>query len=309
MIICQVHLIIDAEVEGEWLRCMKIKHVPDVIATGLVRSFRQLLILGFFFLFFLPLYAQETGYQRIDNISYYSKRISKSDSYIQSRCKLDIYVPKNRKGFSTIVWFHGGGLTSGEKYIPSELEDKGVGVVAVNYRMHPKVKAPAYIEDAAAAVAWVFNKIQEYGGDSTKIYLSGHSAGGYLASMVGLDKSYLAKYDINADRIAGLIPLSGHTITHFTIRKEMGISGTQPIIDKYAPLFHVRSEAPPLLLITGDRALELLGRYEENAYLMRMMKVIGHQETRLMELDGYDHDMTAPSFRLILQEIKRIEGK
>jgi hypothetical protein len=138
------------------------------------------------------------------------------------------------------------------------------------------------------------------------LILSGYSAGGYLVSMVGLDKSWLEPYHIDADRIAGLIPFSGHTITHFTVREERGIKGTQPIIDNLAPLFHVRPDAPPLLLLTGDRSLELLGRYEENAYMMRMMKVCGHQETALYELQGYGHDIIAPGIPLLLKEIERI---
>ncbi|WP_234408376.1 lipase [Marinilabilia salmonicolor] len=73
-----------------------------------------------------------------------------------------------------------------------------------------------------------------------------------------------------------------------------------------APLFHVRADAPPLLLITGDREKEMLGRYEENAFLMRMMKVVGHKETRLYEMDGYGHGMTFPAFPLLLEEVKRI---
>jgi len=52
-------------------------------------------------------------------------------------------------------------------------------------------------------------------------------------------------------------------------------------VDDLAPLYHVRKDAPPLLLITGDRELEMLGRYKENAYLWRMMKVVGHTDTRL----------------------------
>ena len=77
--------------------------------------------------------------------------------------------------------------------------------------------------------------------------------------MVGLDKRWLKDRDIDANRIAGLIPFSGHTITHFTVRKERGIDGTQPVVDDLSPLFHVRSDAPPLLLITGDREMEMLG--------------------------------------------------
>ena len=257
----------------------------------------------------LTISAQVPNYELHENIDYYSDSISLSNEYINERCKLDIYYPKDSSGFATIVWFHGGGLTGGNKEIPTALKEKGVAIVGVNYRLSPKANAPAYIEDAAAAVSWVFNNIENFGGDSTLIFVSGHSAGGYLASMIGLDKSWLNKHAIEADRIAGLIPFSGQVITHFTIRNERGIADTQPIIDRYAPLYHVRADAPPLLLITGDRELEMLGRYEENAYLMRMMRVVGHKETKLYELDGYDHGMTEPAFPLLLKEVKRIKEK
>jgi acetyl esterase/lipase len=252
------------------------------------------------------LISQETEYETIQNVQYYSESEASGDKYIVERCVLDIYYPKKTENFATIIWFHGGGLTSGNKFIPNELKNKGVGVVAVNYRLYPKIKAPTYIEDAAAAVAWVMKNINRFGGDSSLIFISGHSAGGYLASMVGIDKRWLEKHDVDANNIAGLIPFSGHTITHFTVRKERGIPGEQPIIDDLAPLYHVRADAPPLLLITGDRELEMLGRYEENAYMMRMMKVAGHKETRLLELDGYGHGMAEPAYPLLLNEVKRI---
>lgn len=254
----------------------------------------------------LTAYSQEIQYETKQNIPYYHAAISQADEYINERCVLDIYYPKNVKDFPTIVWFHGGGLTGGNKEIPIQLMEKGVCIVVVNYRLYPKVKAPFYIDDAASAVSWVFKNVADLGGDPSLIFVSGHSAGGYLASMIGLDKSWLNKYDIDADSIAGLIPFSGHTITHFTVREERGIPGTQPIVDSLAPLYHVRPDAPPLLLITGDRELELLGRYEENAYLMRMMKIAGHKETTLYELDGYGHGMTEPAFPLLLKEVLRI---
>ncbi|MGL1889719.1 MAG: alpha/beta hydrolase, partial [Reichenbachiella sp.] len=219
-------------------------------------------------------HAQETVYLTKQDIHYYQDAINQADTYINERCVLDIYYPKDIKEYATIVWFHGGGLRGGNKEIPQALKDKGVAIVGVNYRLFPKIGAPKYIEDAAASVAWVFNNIESFGGDSSLIFISGHSAGGYLASMVGLDKKWLAQHNIDANRIAGLIPFSGHTITHFTVREERGIEGTQPIVDELAPLYHVRKDAPPLLLITGDRELEMLGRYEENAYMMRMMKVV-----------------------------------
>lgn len=248
----------------------------------------------------------QPDYKLLENIHYYPTNSVKLDTYIEERCVLDVYYPANKQGFATIVWFHGGGLSAGQKEIPEALKNKGVAVIGVNYRLYPKVKSPAYIEDAAAAVAWAFNKVSELGGDTSLIFLAGHSAGGYLVSMLGLDKKWLKVHHIDANRIAGLIPFSGHTITHFTIREERGIPGTQPVVDSMAPLYHVRPDAPPLLLITGDRELELLGRYEENAYLMRMMSVAGHTQTKLIELGGYDHGMAEPAFPLLLKEVERI---
>jgi acetyl esterase/lipase len=247
-------------------------------------------------------YAVEKG------IHYYSDAINKSDKYIDSQCTLDIYYPKNSKNFATIIWFHGGGLTGGTKEIPNALLEKGFAVVGVEYRLSPKVKAVACIEDAAVAIAWTFQKIEKYGGRSDLIFLSGHSAGAYLTMMVGLNKKYLAKYEIDANSIAGNISFSGQTITHFTIRKEMGIKETQPLIDEYAPLYFVRQDAPPLVLITGDPEMELLGRYEENVYMWRMMKLAGHKRTTIYKLEGFDHgSMVEPAFPLLIKEVNAIK--
>jgi acetyl esterase/lipase len=246
-----------------------------------------------------PLVAQEAKYAIDENIRY----TSDASEYAQERCKLDIYYPENKTDFTTVVWFHGGGITGGNKFIPEKLKEQGIAVVAVNYRLSPKVKCPVYIE-----VAWTFKNIEKYGGSKDKIVVSGHSAGGYLTSMVGLDKHYLAAHDINADDIAMLIPFSGHTITHFTIRDEKGIPGTQAIVDEYAPLYFVRPDAPPTIFITGDRELEMLGRYEENAYMWRMMKVAGHKNCKLMELDGFNHgEMASPALEILLKEIKVLD--
>ena len=263
----------------------------------------------------LPVVAQEspaaasaTVYETIQDVLY---REGESDieltDYARERCRLDLYYPVGKTDYSTVVWFHGGGLTGGNKFIPEQLKNKGVAVVAVNYRLYPKVKAPVYLDDAAAATAWVFNNIAKYGGSAKRIFISGHSAGGYLTSMIGIDPRWLKKYDIDCNRIAGLIPYSGHTITHFTVREERGIDGKQPVIDDLAPLFHVRADAPPLLLITGDRELEMLGRYEENAYFWRMMLVAGHTHCEIKELQGYNHgQMAEPAHPLLLRFVERI---
>lgn len=245
----------------------------------------------------------DAKYKTESNIAYQPDH---PDPYARSRCKLDVYLPVGLEDFPTVVWFHGGGLTGGNRSIPMALQNKGIAVVAADYRLSPQAKAPAYIEDAAAAVAWTFRHISQYGGSGKKIFVSGHSAGGYLAAMIGLDKQWLAKHQLEANNLAGIIPCSGQTITHFTIRKERGISDKQPVIDSLAPLHHVRKDAPPMLLISGDRNLELLGRYEENAYLWRMMKETGHTKSELLELQGYDHGhMVEPALPLLVRFIRK----
>lgn len=277
--------------------------------NSLINNMKRYLLLICYLLFVIGLIqAQDFGaYKLVEEIPYYPDAVSDTNSYIKERCVLDIYYPKDIPKYATLIWFHGGGLTGGSKQLPEGLRDKGFAVIGVNYRLHPKVSAVLAIDDAAAAVAWVFDNIEDYGGDSTKIFISGHSAGGYLTSMVGMNPSYLAKYGIDANRVAGLLPLSGHTITHFTIRKERGIDGTQPIVDDLAPLFFVRKDAPPLVLITGDRELELLGRYEENAYMYRMMKVVGHEQTYLHEIKDIGHGMAHLAFPLVVDYINKIQ--
>lgn len=143
-------------------------------------------------------FSQSIEYDIKQNIHYYSDSINESDVYINERCVLDIYYPKNKKGFATIVWIHGGGLISFQKEIPKELKNKGVAIIGINYRLYPKVKAPVYIEEAAAAVAWTYKNILKFGGNEDLIFISGHSAGGYLARIIGLDKKWLAIHNIDA---------------------------------------------------------------------------------------------------------------
>lgn len=234
---------------------------------------------------------------------------SKDDAYSRERLKLDISYPENTGDTlePVIVWFHGGGLTGGEKFIPSQLEGKGYVVVAPNYRLIPNVGVAECIDDAAEAVKWVVDNAAEFGGDPSKIFVSGHSAGGFLTSMIGLDKSRLASYGIDADSLAGLFPYSGQVITHFADRKGMGIGELTPLIDANAPLYHVRPDAPPYIIITGDAELELFGRYEENLYMWRMMKIVGNDNVRIYKLDGYDHGaMAEPAHHILISEIEAI---
>jgi hypothetical protein len=102
-------------------------------------------------------------------------------------------------------------------------------------------------------------------------------------------------------------PFSGQAVTHYNVRKMRGMSPLQVVIDEYAPIYWVRSDCPTFVLICGDREQELFGRYDENQYLARMMKLVGHKQTYLYEIDGHDHGaMVEPGFHILDAHIKRL---
>ncbi len=245
--------------------------------------------------------SPDEGYAYLRNISYVDP--DETDAYKLERCVLDIYYPIDKSDFATLVWIHGGGLTEGSKGLCQELRNRGFAVVDINYRLSPKATCPAYIEDAAQAVAWVFNHIEEYGGDASNIFVGGHSAGGYLTLMLGLVKDYMAKFGVDADRINKLYPVSGQTTTHYTIRTERGLPPDVPIIDEMAPSGNIRKDGAPIMLITGDRDLEMLARYEENAHLYALLRHMEHS-VDLYEMKGFNHvTVLDPACILIASDI------
>lgn len=261
---------------------------------------RTTFLATFLVFFSIALMAQETLYHTQKDVLYSSN----TDSYSQERCQLNFYYPKDEANYTTVIWFHGGGLTGGEKVIPAYLKDKKIAVVGVGYRFSPQAEVKDIIADAAEAVKWTMDHVEHYGGDKKKIIVGGYSAGAYLALMLALDSSYLDKHGISPKEFLGIASFSSQTITHFTARKEKGIKELQPTVDALAPLYWVRKELPNILLITGDRELEMIGRYEENAYLHRMLRLVGNTNVELLELEGYGHAMEYPAFPILMRRIK-----
>ena len=224
----------------------------------------------------------------VTGIAYYpaDKHVTDPDQ----RCFLDIRHPANQPGFATLVWFHGGGLTGGQREFP-RYEGKGVALIAAGYRLSPQAKCPEFIEDAAAAVAWTVKHIAEYGGDPKKVFVGGHSAGGYLTLMVGVDPQWLAPYDLTPHSLAGLLPVSAQVTTHFHVKELRGIKGNSlvPVIDAFAPLHYVSNDLPPICLITGDRRIEFKCRVEENELFYATLRNLGHPAVEFQELKDLDH--------------------
>lgn len=249
-------------------------------------------------------HPQDEGYNYIRNISYVPA--DETDAYRKERCVLDIYYPDTDKGFATLVWYHGGGLEGGDKELLEGFRRQGFAVVSVNYRLYPQAKCPSYLDDAAQALAWTFANIEKYGGNTDHIYVSGHSAGGYLTLMLTLAKEFTQQYGLDADRIAKSYPVSGQTVTHYTIRKERGLPDGIPVIDEFAPITHAGRGGAPLVLFSGDRDLEMLARWEENVHLQALLKNFGHDSV-LYELDGFNHvTVLQPAVTWIASDIRRL---
>ena len=100
--------------------------------------------------------------------------------------------------------------------------------------------------------------------------------------------------------------MSGQCATHYTIRKERKISFTLPIVDNYAPLNHARKLNTQLVLITGDRKLEQMSRYEENLYLKSVLEGVGNHFIPIHELSGFNHgSVLAPACELIKHYMRK----
>ncbi|HRR33028.1 MAG TPA: alpha/beta hydrolase [Kiritimatiellia bacterium] len=247
-----------------------------------------------FVLSFCTAFAQTPPSEKtvtLTNIPYYSElALAGADDYQRAQCRLDLRYPADRKGFATVVWFHGGGLEHGHRHLV-DLKDPSIAVAAVGYRLSPKVPHPGYLEDAGAATAWVLANIAQYGGDSNKVFVSGHSAGGYLSAMVGMDARWLSPHGFSNLQLAGIIPISGQMATHYLVRQLMGDNGprARPLINEFAPIYHSSSNLPPICLIAGDRTLEMANRTEENALLAASLRSLGHPCVEFYEMGGLDH--------------------
>ncbi len=233
-------------------------------------------------------------------------------AYRNERCKLDLRIPDGKKNFPTLVWFHGGGLTSGKKYYPPCIDTTQIAIASVEYRLSgEKAKCPDYLYDAAAATVWVLKNIEKYGGSKDHIYVSGNSAGGYLTAMLALDKKYLQAFGSTPFQMAGFFPITGQMSTHFQILAER--KATEPetrdfLIDEYAPIYYAAKKTPEMVFYCGDALLDWPARAEENQLIvMRMKRVYGNQHVKFFSISGTDHGTcTAPSLAMINNELIRI---
>jgi acetyl esterase/lipase len=181
------------------------------------------------------------------------------------RQKLDLYLPKGAKNYPTLFFIHGGGWTKGSRSgfarIAHTFARNGVAFVSTGYRLSPKVKHPAHIEDVAKGFAWTVANIGKYDGNAGAIFVSGHSAGGHLAALLATDDDYLKAEKLSLSNIKGAIPISGVFVVSPRMKNVFGDDAE--VCKKASPQTHVRKNLPPFLILYADSELGGLGKQAE----------------------------------------------
>ena len=176
--------------------------------------------------------------------------------------KLVVWGPEHRNPadapLPVLVFVHGGSWANGDPvdygFIARAFVPEGFVVVLVGYRLGKDGRYPAMLEDTARAVAWTHEEIAAYGGDPDKIVIAGHSAGAYNVAMVALEEQWLGRHGLATDTVKGVIGLSGpYDFAPFTSDSSKAAFGHVEDADATQPVNHVRTDAPTMLLVHGEK--------------------------------------------------------
>ncbi|MFF8800612.1 MULTISPECIES: alpha/beta hydrolase [unclassified Methylobacterium] len=174
------------------------------------------------------------------------------------RQRLDVFVPAvPAERAPVLVFFYGGSWNSGSKddyaFVAQAFAAQGFVTVLPDYRLYPQSRFPDFLEDGAAAIAWVRDNIAAHGGDPSRILLAGHSAGAYNAAMLGLDSSYLRRAGVDPRVIRAVAGLSGpYDFLPFDQKTSIDVFGQAPDPKATQPVTFAGAHSPPAFLATGD---------------------------------------------------------
>lgn len=212
-------------------------------------------------------------YETVPNVTYQTAN--------NSDLKLDLYMPRNRQQAKPVVIFiHGGGWVEGRKEQDGLLLlpylAMGWSAVNVEYRLARTSPAPAAVEDTRCALRWVYNHAKEYNFDTSKIVLTGFSAGGHLALLTGMLPGN-SEFDRGCPtdnamrwtggneppmRVAAIVNwfgitdvsdlLTGANAKHYAIEWFGSLPNRDALAAQLSPLRNVRADAPPTITIHGD---------------------------------------------------------
>ena len=204
---------------------------------------------------------------------------------------LDLHLPEGGC-FDLFVYFHGGSLTGGTcggvEVFAEPLAERGIATATVEYRKYPNAKFPDFIEDGAAAIAWLKAHIGEYGA-CNRLFVGGSSAGGYISMMLCFDGRFLAKVGMQPTDIAAYIHDAGQPTAHFNVLQERGIDSKRLIVDETAPLFFVGTaeQYAPMLFLVSDR--DMVGRYEQTMLTVKTLQHFGHGDKVFLKVMNGKH--------------------
>ncbi len=179
------------------------------------------------------------------------------------RQRLDVYRPQGGGNGAVVVFFYGGSWRSGDRsgyrFVGEQLTRHGITVVVPDYRLHPDVTFPTFVEDGARALRWVQDNLA-VSGSAARVFVMGHSAGAHIAALLALDPRYQAK-----ERLAGLVGISGPydflPMTAPRTREVFAGAADDPVSQ---PITHVDGKAPPALLFHGAADRVVYPRNSEN---------------------------------------------
>jgi acetyl esterase/lipase len=221
-----------------------------------------------------------------------------------ARHSLDIYAPEGRVPAPVVVFIYGGGWKDGDKaqykFVAASLAERGFLTVVPDYRLFPVVRFPAFVQDAAAAVAWTKANIAAYGGDPSRIFLMGHSAGAHIAALLTLDKQWLRADGVDVDRdIRGTVGLAGpYDFLPLHDPELEDIFAPAGDLKLTQPITFARGDAPPMFLAAGTGDTTVLPRNTAN--LARAVTQDGGRvETRFYP--GIGHRLVIGSFAGVLR--------
>lgn len=174
--------------------------------------------------------------------------------------RLEMFVPAQAGPATTlpvIVFIHGGSWASGRpedyRFVARTLAPQGYAVVLAGYRLFPRVRYPAMLEDGAAALRWVADNAARHGGDPARIVVMGHSAGAYNTLMLALDPRWLEARALSPAMLRGAVSLAGPAdFLPLDTQATIDTFGQAPDLRDTQPVAHAHAGAPPLLLVTGD---------------------------------------------------------
>lgn len=191
--------------------------------------------------------------------------------------KLDVWYRRDiQTAVPTVIYIHGGGWVFGAKAGADTLLMpylvRGWNAVNVEYRMANESLAPAAVEDTRCALRWVFHNTAKYHFDTSRLVLTGHSAGGHLAMMTGMitpkagfDDNCPPENDepINTLHVAAIVNwygitdvvdlLSGPNRKTYAVAWLGGQAGSVDLARRLSPLTYVRPEQAPVITIHGDQ--------------------------------------------------------